>query len=99
MLNSDLLDDGNDACLGTGINLQSVENTIAKAQATEQFKSNIIPSLGGDLSSLAKYAEEMSEGDATQVTNGEDSTELDLTEIDDNEINAVSNITCCFLVS
>ena len=94
MLNSDLLGDSSDTFLGTGINLQSVENTIAKAQATEQFRSNIIPALGGDLSTLAKYAEEISEGDTTQVTNGGDSAELDLTEIDDNEINAVSNITC-----
>lgn len=94
MLNSDLLGDSSDTFLGTGINLQSVENTIAKAQATEQFRSNIIPALGGDLSTLAKYAEEISEGDITQVTNGGDSAELDLTEIDDNEINAVSNITC-----
>ena len=94
------MNDSSDAFLNTGINLQSVENTIAKAQATEQFRSNIIPSLGlgGDLPSLAKYAEEMSDGDATQLTNGEDSTELDLTEIDDTEINAVSNITCCFLL-
>lgn len=77
-----------------------MENTIAKAQATEQFRSNIIPSLGlgGDFSSLVKYAEEIPEEDATHSTNGEDSTELDLTEIDDNEINAVSsiNVACCF---
>ena len=78
----DLLEDSSDAFLGAGISLQSVENTIAKAQATEQFRSNIVPSLGGDLLSLVKYAEEISEG--------YDSTELDLTEIDDNEINAVS---------
>lgn len=88
------MEDGSDTFLGTGISLQSVENTIAKAQATEQFRSNILPSLGlgGDLPSLAKYAEEISEGDGTQATNGEDSTELDLTEIDDNEISAVSSI-------
>lgn len=91
LLNGSLLEDGNDAFLGAGISLQSVENTIAKAQATEQFRSNIIPSLGlgGDFSSLVKYAEEIPEEDTTQLTNGEDSTELDLTEIDDNEINAM----------
>ena len=86
----DLLENGSDSFLGAGISLQSVENTIAKAQATEQFRSNIVPSLGGDLLSLAKYAEEIYEAHATQQANGEDSTELDLTEIDDSEINAVS---------
>ena len=92
-LGSSLLEDETNAFLGTGISLQSVENTIAKAQATEQFRSHLIPSLGlgGDLSSLAKYAEEICGEDSTSTTNGEDSVELDLTEIDDNEIDAVSN--------
>ena len=88
---SDILGDGSDAFLGAGINLQSVENTIAKAQATEQFRSNIASlGLSGDLSSLAKYAEEISKEDVTPPADVEDSTELDLTEIDENEINAVS---------
>ena len=82
----DILEDNSDSFLGAGISLQSVENTIAKAQATEQFRTNV-PSLGEDLVSLAKYAEETSEEYATQTANGEDS---DITEIDDNEINAVS---------
>ena len=88
-----MLENGSDAFLGGGISLQSVENTIAKAQATEQFRTNIIPSLGlgGDLSSLAKYAEETNEQD-NSVT-AEDSTELDLTEIDDSEIDTVSHTT------
>lgn len=94
-LGSNLLEDGSDTFLSAGISLQSVENTIAKAQATEQFRSHIIPSLGldGDLSSLAKYAEDICEGDNTKTTDGKDSTELDLAEIDDNEIEAVSNIS------
>ena len=70
--------------------MQSVENTIAKAQATEQFRSKVSSlGLGGDLSSLLKYTDEIPE-DSTQAASVEDTTELDLTEIDDNEINSVS---------
>ena len=70
--------------------MQSVESTIAKAQATEQFRSKVSSlGMGGDLSSLLQYAEEVSEN-STRTARDEDTTELDLTEIDDDEINSVS---------
>lgn len=67
--------------------MQSVEATIAKAQATEQFHSKILPSLGlsNDLASLAEYANDVANDNA-----GKEEGDSDLAEVDDDEIEAVS---------
>ena len=70
-----------------GISLKSVEATIAKARATEQFQAKIFPSLGlsTDLASLAKYAD-----DIANENIGKEDGDSNLAEIDDDEIESVS---------